>query len=265
VYVVDTFNSRVEKFTSSGSFLTQFGSSGSGPGQLSGPNSVAVDSAGNVFVADSGNYRVEEFAPSGTFSSTFGSNGTGPGQVSAAYGIAVDPSGNVYVVDGANARVEAFTSSGTFQFQWPCATGACPTGTGSGQFSVPYGIAITSSGSVYVTDMENNEVEKFSITSFSSIATSSLPVATSANQTTPFQPTTPSPNSELSPDTMLLVGVIIILAVLLAVGMLRRRKPSSPSPATSAVGNVVYCEKCGAQNSADQQFCEKCGEKLVKI
>ena len=268
VYVVDTFNSRVEKFTGSGTYLTQFGSGGSGSGQLSGPNSVAVDSAGNVFVTDAGNSRVEEFAPSGTFTAMFGGNGTGPGQFTAAYGIAIDPSGNVYVVDGADARVEVFTGSGTFLFQWPCATGACPTGAGSGQFQVPYGIAIASSGLTYITDMDNNQVAEFSITSSSSssIATSSTSSLSMVTSSTSSMVTPgPSPNSGFSQSTLLLVGVIVVLVVLLVVVMLRRRGPSPPSSSTGAVGDVVYCRKCGTQNAAAQQFCEKCGAKLVKI
>src|SRR5208282_3664454 len=57
VYVVDYGNNRVEKFTSSGTFVTQWGSYGSensGPGQFNLPSGVAVDSSGNVYVTDSG-------------------------------------------------------------------------------------------------------------------------------------------------------------------------------------------------------------------
>jgi sugar lactone lactonase YvrE len=263
VYVVDTFNSRIEKFSNSGSYLMQFGSGrGSGPGQLSGPNSVAVDSAGNVFVTDEANFRVEEFAPSGAFSSMFGSNGTGPGQFTAAFGIAVDASGNVYVVDGAHARVEAFTRSGTFLFQLPCTTGACPTGSGSGQLNVPDGIAITSSGLMYVTDVDNNQVDEFSISQ--TTATQSLSsMLASSNQTAPSSNLglgniTGSP----SQTDLLLVGVIIVLIALIAMTMLRRRRARGPSTRQVARANLIYCEQCGAQSSAEKQFCEKCGAKL---
>ena len=40
VYVADTFNHRIQKFTSNGKFVAQFGSEGSGPGQLKGPRGI---------------------------------------------------------------------------------------------------------------------------------------------------------------------------------------------------------------------------------
>jgi hypothetical protein len=54
-------------------FSTTFGSSGSGAGQLSGPQGVAVDNAtGDVYVADRGNQRVVKFDATGNFILTFG-------------------------------------------------------------------------------------------------------------------------------------------------------------------------------------------------
>jgi secreted PhoX family phosphatase len=261
VYVVDTFNFRVEKFTSSGSYLMQFGSSSTGPGQLSGPNSVAVDSADNVFVTDAG-IRVEEFASSGTFSSMFGSNGTGPGQFTAAYGIATDSSGNVYVVDGQGARVEEFTGSGTFLFQWPCATGGCPTGAGSGQFNVPDGIAIAPSGLVYVTDMSNNQVNEFKVSQ--TTVTQSLP-SMPTSSSTQAGPTQAGPSSigTLSQTDLLLIGAVIVLVALIAVVMLRRPRPGGRAAGRGVRAEVIYCKKCGTRSSTANQFCEKCGAKLV--
>ncbi len=52
VYVVDTSNNRVQKFTSTGTFITKWGTSGSGDGQFNGPQGIAVDSSGTVYVAD---------------------------------------------------------------------------------------------------------------------------------------------------------------------------------------------------------------------
>jgi DNA-binding beta-propeller fold protein YncE len=62
VYVVDSSNDRVQKFTSTGTFLTSFGSAGSGNGQFSFPEGIAVNLSGTVYVADAGNGRVELFA-----------------------------------------------------------------------------------------------------------------------------------------------------------------------------------------------------------
>ncbi len=62
IYVADRSNDRIEKFTAEGDFLTEWGSSGSGPGQFSRPNGVAVDPDGFVYVLDWGNQRVQKFA-----------------------------------------------------------------------------------------------------------------------------------------------------------------------------------------------------------
>jgi len=48
VYVTDRVNNRVVVYNNFGVYLRQLGSSGSGPGELSGPDGVAIDAAGNV-------------------------------------------------------------------------------------------------------------------------------------------------------------------------------------------------------------------------
>ena len=53
-------------------FVSAFGSQGSGSGQLSGPVGDAVDSSGNVWVTDRANNRVDEFSSSGGFKLAFG-------------------------------------------------------------------------------------------------------------------------------------------------------------------------------------------------
>ena len=52
VYVGDYLNHRIVKFTSDGNFINQWGSGGTGNGQLSTTKGVFVDSVGNVYVAD---------------------------------------------------------------------------------------------------------------------------------------------------------------------------------------------------------------------
>ena len=61
--MADTFNHRIQKFTSNGGFITQWGSEGSGDSQFRYPKGIAVDATGNVYVADSDNYRILKFAP----------------------------------------------------------------------------------------------------------------------------------------------------------------------------------------------------------
>ncbi len=143
VYVQDVYNFRVEKFTSTGTFITKWGSNGNGNGQFDKVGGIDVDSSGNVYVADTVNKRVQKFKSNGTFITKWGTPGIGNGQFGFPDGIAVDSSGNVYVSDGptsvsdlSHSRVQEFTSSGTFITKWGT------LGSGNGQFSYPYGIAI---------------------------------------------------------------------------------------------------------------------------
>jgi DNA-binding beta-propeller fold protein YncE len=61
VYVVDLINNRIQKFTGTGAYLTQWGSNGSGDGQFFNPSGVATNATGDVFVSDQGNQRVQKF------------------------------------------------------------------------------------------------------------------------------------------------------------------------------------------------------------
>ena len=158
VYVTDTYgpkssNSRVVKFTGSGAFITQWGSTGSGLGQFNGPAGVAVDSAGNVYVADRWNSRVEKFTSNGTYITQWGSYGNGNGRFLNPVGVAVDSSGSVYVTD--YVRVLKFTGSGEFVTQWGSIN------SGPGKLNGLWGVAVDSSGNVYVTVRGNGRVEKY--------------------------------------------------------------------------------------------------------
>src|SRR5206468_10221457 len=82
VYVADAGNNRIQKFDSTGTFLTTWGSFGSGNGQFNLLGGVATDGSGNVYVADDGNNRIQKFDSTGTFLTTWGS--PGPGAVPTA-------------------------------------------------------------------------------------------------------------------------------------------------------------------------------------
>ena len=63
--------------------------------------------------------------------------------------------GSVYVADTFNSRIQKFTSDGVYDGQWGT------HGTGDGQFSRVYGVAVASDGAVYVADTENHRIQKF--------------------------------------------------------------------------------------------------------
>src|SRR4030042_1409719 len=90
VYVADTYNHRVQKFTGAGTFLGAWGSYGTGNGQFNYSMGVAVDAAGNVYIADAGNHRIQKFSSKGGFLQTWGSYGVGDGQFKYPYDVTVD-------------------------------------------------------------------------------------------------------------------------------------------------------------------------------
>jgi len=65
VYVADTNNNRIQKFSPTGTFISSCGTSGTGNGEFSGPQDVGADSTGNYYVADTGNDRVQKFGAGG--------------------------------------------------------------------------------------------------------------------------------------------------------------------------------------------------------
>jgi sugar lactone lactonase YvrE len=78
VYVADGIgnNNRVAKFDKEGHFLTQWGSTGAGPGQFNGVKALAIDGQDNVYVADVGNKRIQVFDAAGTFKAELSNIGT---------------------------------------------------------------------------------------------------------------------------------------------------------------------------------------------
>jgi tripartite motif-containing protein 71 len=121
IYVTNIYQTTgysVVKFNSNGVYLSTFGSSGSGDGQFTYPENLAIDSTGNIYVADTGNNRIEKFGPNGKYLSQFGSPGSGDGQFNMPVGLAFDPDGNVYVSDVGNDRIQKFDSHGTYLSQF---------------------------------------------------------------------------------------------------------------------------------------------------
>jgi sugar lactone lactonase YvrE len=152
-----TRDDRIMKFSSYGTFITSWGTFGSGDGQFDNPHGIAIDGSGNVYVADYGNDRIQKLSPDGTFLTAFGLEGTGDSRIRQPIGVAVDGSGNVYVVEWGSYRVKKFGPDGTFITAWGS------KGTGDGQFQIPLGIAADRSGNVYVAEQGDFErIQKFS-------------------------------------------------------------------------------------------------------
>jgi sugar lactone lactonase YvrE len=150
--------------------------------QLSFPETVAVDSAGNVYIADTGDNEIRKVSRSGTITRIAGSGGEcgtapacgdgGPGtqaQLSAPDGVAVDSAGNVYISDTGDNEIRKLSTGGTISSIAGDGTECVsPSSCGDGgralsaQLNFPEGIAVDSSGRVYVADDGDNQIRTIS-------------------------------------------------------------------------------------------------------
>ncbi len=118
VYVADTDNYRVQKFNSSGEYLTQWGGLGRGNGQFELPKGIAVDSNGNVYVTDAGTVietnRIQKFTSDGQFIKRWGTRGSGLGEFDHPCGIAIGSNNDIYVADSRNGRIQKINANDEF-------------------------------------------------------------------------------------------------------------------------------------------------------
>ena len=96
IFVTDSHrngrNNRVVKFTRDGRFIKDWGVKGSGPGQLSEPHSIAMDSQGRLFVADRENNRIQIFSQDGVYLAQWR-------QFGRPSGLYITPDDTMYVAD----------------------------------------------------------------------------------------------------------------------------------------------------------------------
>ena len=195
IYVSPCEARRVVKFASDGTFLTEWTSPTSGPGQFYWPQAITVDPVGGaVYVGDNNTGCCLRFNLSGDYQSqwcdappphnvigsptgmafqspnvlyiTDGPNGrihkfTVDGTLLGGWdtdvygGICVDGSGDVYVVDSYNDRIRKFDANGQLLASWGS------SGTNPGQFNYPQDVAVDAQGNVYVADTHNQRIQKF--------------------------------------------------------------------------------------------------------
>ena len=162
LYIADTDNSVIRK-VSNGVITTV-------AAQLYEPWGVAVDSAGNVYIAETGSNRIRKVS-NGVITTVAG-NGTlgysgdnGPAtsaKLNDPTGVAVDSAGNLYIADKDNSRIREVSNgvittvagNGTYGF-----SGDNGPAT-SAKLSNPYGVAVDTSGNLYIADVSNDCIRK---------------------------------------------------------------------------------------------------------
>jgi len=153
VYVTDSGNARVQKFTSDGQFLNTWGVSGTDNGEFKKPTGIATYE-NNVYVVDSEQSRIQVFDSTGKFLQSWGKFGSDQGEFFYPQGISISNDGVVYVADTKNHRIQQFTTDGEFLSSFGI------FGPGDGKLRTPVDVAL-GENYVYVSDPGNSKIEKY--------------------------------------------------------------------------------------------------------
>ncbi len=191
LYIAEGGNSRIRKMSPDGTLTTIAGTgilATTGDGGLAvnasvrQPVSLARDSAGNIYFLDLNAFRVRKINPQGIISTFAGTgskgySGDGGPATSATfnfdedfaypYGLAVDSAGSVYIADAANHRVRRVNASGiinTYAGNGQAGFAGDNGPATAASLNSPTGLAMDSSGNLYIADRENNRIRRVSTT-----------------------------------------------------------------------------------------------------
>ena len=153
IYVTDSGNARIQKFTSDGQFLETWGVSGIDNGEFKKPTGIATYE-NNVYVVDSEQARIQVFDSTGKFLQSWGKFGSEQGEFFYPQGISISNDGVVYVADTKNHRIQQFTTDGEFLSSFGI------FGPGDGRLRTPVDVAL-GENYVYVSDPGNSKIEKY--------------------------------------------------------------------------------------------------------
>jgi len=151
LYIADGYlNSRVIQFNRDGEYLAHWGRKGKADGEFDLVHDVTVDARGRVYVADRTNQRVQIFDPTGKYLGKWTDLG-------APWGLQYAERENaIYMCDGLNNRVVKLNLDGEI-------LGVLGSyGKIQGKFDFAHNIAVDSEGSIYVAEIKNWRVQKFS-------------------------------------------------------------------------------------------------------
>lgn len=152
VYVMDTFNHRMQVFRPGGLFVWSVGSEGAAPLQFREPNGIDLDPAtGNIYVADTWNGRIVLIDKFGNYL------GNSPDFFYGPRGVAFHPERQqIYVSDTGSHRI-AVLKGGELVDEWK----GIPQGNGDDDFNEPNGIDIDRDGNIVVADTLNFRVKTY--------------------------------------------------------------------------------------------------------
>jgi tripartite motif-containing protein 71 len=156
-YVLDVGNHRVEHFDKERTFIKDWGSFGSDPGEFIGPIGLAVDANSVVYVLDDKRDVVERYDADGTVL----------GSIKAYPDVPPEQSGPTFVVDGVGDLYTSTTNPSQVQKLDPSGTVLVTfgsKGTGPGQFSdQPGAAAVDGADRLFVTQGPTGTSDKVQI------------------------------------------------------------------------------------------------------
>jgi len=152
IYIVNMYDPEpIYIFNSDGELISHW-SNGFGdlPGQFAYPESVAIDSADNVYISDTYNQRVQKFDSYGNYLTSWGESISTLGEFNSPEGMTIDDNNNILIADSRNNRIQKFTLDGTFIESWGL----------ENQFNTPRDIASDEYGFYYVADHDWGRIQK---------------------------------------------------------------------------------------------------------
>jgi predicted membrane-bound mannosyltransferase/DNA-binding beta-propeller fold protein YncE len=162
VYVADSGNHRIQVYDADGSFLDQWGGSGTEPGRFNEPWGLLVTDD-HVYVADTWNHRIQKFTLDGVLVGVFGVSGSPTEESAESLGLFFGPrdiirldDGNLLVTDTGNHRIQIMDEDGNFIRQ------VGGFGNLLGQLNEPVGLGISPDGSFFLADTWNSRIQRFS-------------------------------------------------------------------------------------------------------
>ena len=195
-HILVTDENQLQKLTFDGQYVNSVGSSNKkGSLRFNTPSGIAVHpTTGHIYIADTGNHRIQVLNDDLTLNRTFGKKGSAPEQFNSPRDVAFDDEEYLYVVDSDNHCIKKFTSTGQYisKFSSKRSIPSCTSitindnlvyvsecdnhcvsiydtngcfihcfgkfGREEGEFNMPYGVTVDSSGNLYVCDIGNDRL-----------------------------------------------------------------------------------------------------------
>ena len=184
LFIADYYNHSIRKIDATGTITTVAGngshgfSGDGGPAtaaQLYYPFNVITDYSDNLLIADQYNARIRMVDVSGNIATVAGSSSAGfggdGGPATAAslyypYSMVADPSGTIYISDYGNERIRKVKTNGIISTIAGIGSSGFSGDGGpatAGEFHTPIGIAIDTTGNLYVSDYGNNRIREIDV------------------------------------------------------------------------------------------------------